>query len=265
MTSRVRLVAAPAVMIAALAAATHGQPPGPRPAPPAATPAAPDRKVPFRPGETLSYDVAWSSYVTAGVATLAVKDARPSEGSTAYYIVAEAKPTGLVASLYTLYYKVDTLLDARSLLPQRGSVYSQEGSRRRTKVTRFDHAGSRADYEVRATAVTRNSVTLPRYTQDVLSAIYALRAVPLKANAGFTMPVCDGGKVYRVRFNVGSVETVRAGPAQLPAFRVTPTIVDSSGRAVGRPIRMWISADARQVPLKLEADLAVGSITLTLR
>jgi hypothetical protein len=227
--------------------------------------AAVDRKVPFRPGETLTYDVAWSTYVTAGMATLTVKDARLSEGSTAYYIVAEGKPTGLVSTLYTLYYKADTLLDARSLLPQRGSIYSQEGSRRRTRLTRFDQAAQRADYEVRAAAVVKTSLAVPRYTQDVLSAIYALRAVPLKANAGFTMPVCDGGKVYRVRFTIGNIETIRAGPGNGPAFRITPTIVDDSGRTVGRPIRLWVSADARQVPLKIEADLAVGSIVLTLR
>src|SRR5450759_3600220 len=54
------------------------RPAAPKAAAPAATrPAAPpatDRTVPFRPGETLTYDIAWSSYLTAGVATLTVKD-----------------------------------------------------------------------------------------------------------------------------------------------------------------------------------------------
>jgi hypothetical protein len=194
-----------------------------------------------------------------------VREKKASYGSTAYYIVAEGRPTPLLSKLYTLYYKADTLLDTRSLLPQRGSVYSQEGSQRRTKTTRFDHPALRADYEVRTANVTKASVALPKFTQDLLSAVYALRAVPLKAHAGFTMPVCDSGKLYRVRFNIGSVETIRAGSASVPAFRVTPVITDARGRTVGRPIRLWISADARQVPLKVEADLAVGSVTLTLK
>lgn len=273
MRSHLRTFLTAAVTLAALTTPTHGQAPRRKPAAPpksaapaADAPAAPvDRKVPFRPGETLTYDVGWSRYLTAGTATLTVRDTRLSEGSTAYYIVGEGKPTGLVASLYSLYYKADTLLDTRSLLPQRGSVYSQEGSQRRTKLTRFDHTALRADYEVRTSNVTKSSVALPRFTQDVLSAIYALRAVPLRANAGFTMPVCDSGKLYRVRFNIGGVESVRAGSASVPAFRVTPSITDASGRTVGRPIRLWISADARQIPLKVEVELAVGSITLTLR
>src|SRR5215210_522898 len=90
--------------------------------PPAVAPAKPPRAetapeprkeqpVPFQVGETLSYDVGWSSYVTAGNATITVQQKKPSYGSTAYYIAAEGRPSSLLAKFYTLYYKVDTLLD----------------------------------------------------------------------------------------------------------------------------------------------------------
>src|SRR5262245_38689629 len=92
------------------------------------------RPVPFRVGEQLTYDVSWSSYVTAGTATMTVKEKKPSFNSTAYYIVAEARPTPLLSKLYTLYYKMDTLVDVYTLLPQRGSTYSEEGRRHRYKI-----------------------------------------------------------------------------------------------------------------------------------
>ena len=66
-----------------------------------------------------STDVGWSSYLTAGTATLAIREKKPSYGSVAYYAVAEGRATGLVAALYHVYYKADTLLDVYSLLPQR--------------------------------------------------------------------------------------------------------------------------------------------------
>lgn len=244
------------------AAVTGAQPP--TSAPPPATASA-ERKVPFRPGELLTYDVSWSTFVTAGIATLAVQEKRPSGASAAYYIVAEGKPTGLVSKLYTVYYKMDTLLDTRTLLPVRGSIYSQEGNRRRTRITVFDHAAQRADYQVKTTTDVRSTVGFPRYTQDALSALYALRAVPLRENSRLTMPVCDGGSMYRVQFSVGKAEPVRIGGTQVSAFRITPTIVDAKGTAVGRPMTLWISADTRQLPLKLHAELGVGSINLALR
>jgi hypothetical protein len=273
MPPRLRHLPIAGALVLLLCPPAHGQAPRsapPRSAAPAAAGAPPAasaaRKVPFAVGETLAYDVAWSSYVTAGTATFTVQDVRPADGGgSAYYIAAEAKPTGLVASLYTLYYKADTLLDTRTLLPLRGSSYSQEGNRRRTKITRFDQAAQRAEFEVRTPNVVKTSTALPKFTQDILSAVYALRAVPLKENAAFTMPVCDGGQLYRVRFSIGRIETVRAGGASLPAFKVTPSITDSHGKAVGRAMTMWISADARQAPLKVQAELTVGSVTMTLR
>src|SRR4051794_19207189 len=106
-----------------------------------------ERPVPFKVGEALTYDVSWSSFVTAGTAVSTVKEKRPSFNSTAYYIVAEGRPTPLVAKLYTIYYKLDTLLDSYTLLPQRGSVYSEEGSRHRFKVSRFDHTAHKVFFE----------------------------------------------------------------------------------------------------------------------
>ncbi len=230
---------------------------------PAATPA--HRAVPFRPGEVLTYDVSFATYLTAGVATMTVVNERPTGGASAYYIVAEGQPTGLVSMLYPIRYKLDTLLDARTLLPRRGSVVSQERHRHQTRVTRFDRAGERAEYETDTPGAAKRQISLAHGTQDALSALYVLRATPLRPGSRITMPVCDGGQMYRVQFRVGQVEPVTIGASSVPAFRVTPTIVDAKGDLVGRAMSLWISADARRVPLKLRAELTVGNLQFTLR
>ena len=57
-------------------------------------------RVPFRAGELLTYDVSYSTYVTAGTVTMNVQSKRPSYNSVAYYVVAEARPTPLMSKLY---------------------------------------------------------------------------------------------------------------------------------------------------------------------
>jgi hypothetical protein len=231
----------------------------------AAAAARAERPVPFKPGETLTYDVSWSSYVTAGTATVTVREKRPSYGSTAYHIVAEGRPAPLLSKLYTLYYKADTLLDAYSLLPQRGSVYSEEGRDRRTKTVSFNQGARTAVYEVQTATHVRRDLKLPPYSQDALSAVYVLRALPLKPGASITMPVSDSGRLYRVQVNVGAAEPVKTGLGTVNAWRVTPTIRDEAGKPTGRAMAMWISDDARKLPVKLQAELVVGSFQLTLR
>jgi hypothetical protein len=240
--------------------------PGTAAAKPAPSPAKHvEHSVPFRTGETLSYDVGWSTYLTAGNATITVQEKKPSYGSTAYYIVAEGRPTSLLSKLYNFYYKVDTLLDVYSLLPQRGSVYAEEGKRHRMKATLFNQAAKKAQYEVTTATVVKKDMAVPAYTQDALAALYVLRSIPIKDGDKFNMPVCDNGNVYKVQMTVGGVESVQTGIGPIRAIKVTPLILDSKGTAPGRGIALWLSDDPRRLPVRLEAQLAVGKFTLVLR
>jgi hypothetical protein len=240
--------------------------PAARPAPPAKA-AAPrvERPVPFRPGETLSWDVSWSSYLTAGTAVATVKEKKASFNSTAYYIVAEGRPTPLLSKLYSLYYKMDTLLDSYTLLPQRGSVYSEEGKRHRFKTTQFDRAARKVLFEYRTDTTMKADFPTSAVTQDALSAIYVLRAIPMKPGDRMTMPVSDNGLNYKVQFDVGALERVRAPIGEQSALKVKLSVFDDKNKPVGRNVAIWMSDDARRLPVKLQADLPVGSFNLLLR
>jgi len=247
------------------AQAPRPKPSAPAPAAPAAEAVRTERPVPFLAGETLTFDVSWSQYLTAGTATVTVREKRPSFGSTAYYIVAEGRPTPLLSKLYTLYYKADTLLDVFTLLPQRGSVYSEEGSHTRMKATRFDQAARRATYEVKTATVFRKDLALPAYTQDPLSAIYVIRALPLKLGGTVTMPVADNGTVYRVQVRVVAQEAMATPLGRLTAWKIVPTILDAKGKPASEKMGLWISDDARKLPLKMEAELGVGRFVIVLK
>jgi len=230
---------------------------GATPARPAATPQAPraERPVPFKVGEALTYDVSWSSYLTAGTAVTTVKEKKPSFNSTAYYIVAEGRPTPLVGKLYSLYYKMDTLLDSYTLLPQRGTVYSEEGSKHRFKVTKFDHTAHKVAFEYQAAGTASDNYAVPAYVQDALSAIYVLRSVPLKAGDRMTMPVTDNGTNYKVQVEVAPAERIKTPFVEMNAWKLRLGVADAGGKPQGRNIALWLSDDARRLPLKLQADL----------
>lgn len=221
--------------------------------------------VPFSVGETLTYDVMWSTSLVAGSAVVRVVERRPSLGSTAYYIVAEGRPAQLLASLYNLYYKMDTLLETFTLLPQRTSLYSEEGSNRRTAVTRFDRPARKAFFDVQDEAPLQAAVDIPLQTQDGLSALYVLRTMTFRTGDTFTLPVLDEGLLYNLRMAVGASEPVRVPLGQVTAWNVTVSISDSEGRPVGSDAAVWISTDARRLPVRLQAKLAVGDFVLALR
>jgi hypothetical protein len=237
-----------------------------RPAP-ADTSAAPriEPAVPFKVGETLNYDVSWTSFLVAGSAVVSVKEKRPSNSSTAYYIVAEGRPIPLLARLYSLYYKMDTLFDAYSLLSQRGALYAEEGSDHRTATTRFDRPLKRVFFEEQSDKTTKVDYAVPLGTQDGLATLYGLRVRSLKAGDHLTIPVADSGSLYNVQMTVGGPERVRVGIGESSAWSLKGFITDMDGQPVWDNIAVWISADARRLPVKMQADLPVGAFVLALR
>lgn len=221
--------------------------------------------MPFTAGERLEYDVSWSSYLSAGTVVLNVAEKRPSYSSVAYYIVAEATPSSLLSRLYTLYYKADTLLDVYSLLPQRGSVFSREGKRQRMKITSFDHGAKKARFDMQTASKMTLDMTITPATQDFVSAIYALRAGALTPGERLRMTVADSGHLYQAEFAVAGAEALTIGGRQVPALRIVPTIVDDKGQPVAKGATLWMTSDARHVPLRLEAPLTAGRFVLSLR
>jgi hypothetical protein len=269
---RVRLPAIPITVLlvaftgAGIAAAQAKRPPAKAGAAKAPAPSpAPKREqaVPFVAGEVLTYDISWSSFLTAGSATVTVKEKKPSYGSTAYYIVAEGRPTPLLSKMYSLYYKADTLLDVYTLLPQRGSVYSDERGRHRMRTTLFDQGKHTAEYEVQTATLVKKSLSVPSFVQDALSALYVIRAIGLKPGDKVTMPIADNGQSFKLQLQATAVESVKTGSGMVQALKVIPTVV-GNGPAM-RSTTIWLSTDARRLPVRLESDLPVGRFVLVLR
>ena len=249
-------------LVLATLATLSGQPGAPRaPAPSARR----EPAVPFAVGETLTYEVSWSSVLMAGTAVATVKEKAPSSGSAAYTIVAEGRPIPIVARLYALYYKMDTLLDSVTLLSHRGSLYAEEGKDRRTSITTFDRAAKRVFFEERSDASTKVDYAVPTATQDGLSTLYFIRSRTFKTGDRILVPVADSGTLYNVDIIVGAPELVKVPFGQTMAWPLKGVIKDIDGTPVWNNIVVWISNDARRLPVKMRADLAIGSFVLALR
>jgi hypothetical protein len=226
-----------------------------------------DRAVPFAPGETLTYDVSWSSYLTAGTATLSVRDRRQvANGEWAYYIVGEAKPAWLLEKLHHFYYKADALLNTRTLLPVQSSLYSEEQGKSRTKTTLFT-SPTTIDVELRSTSVTRERRTVAASSLDPVSAVFLMRTLTFGPGGQGTvaLPIADGASTFTLHIRPTARETLRTPLGALPAWRIQPTLTDDRGQpATARDLTAWISDDARHLPLRFDASLAIGRVSLTL-
>ncbi len=155
-------------------------------------------------------------------------------------------------------------MDVFTLLPQRGLILAMEGKRTRVKTTMFNRRAGTADYEMTAASVVKQTVKIAPSSHDALSVFVALRAMPIKPGGGATFPVCDGGRRLNVAVSTEGRETLRTDAVTAPAWRLGVNVTDEEGRLLGRGVQVWISDDARRLPMKLQAQLPVGSFVFEL-
>src|SRR5262245_23649284 len=225
-----------------------------------------DATVPFKVGERLTYDVTWSTFLVAGTAYATVAARQDGGGGPAYQIVADGRPVPLLQRLYNIYYKMESMLDTVTLLPQRMSLYAEERSGKRLASTRFDRPRQKAFFELDdAGTPLKSEIDVPAQVQDGLSAVYVLRAMNFKAGDRISMPVADDGNVYTVQADPVATEQVRVPLGTIEAWRVNVSVVDAVGKPAISDAAVWYSTDARRLPIKLQGKLPVGHFVLVLR
>ena len=195
---------------------------------------------------------------------MSVKERRPAgAGAFSYDFVAEGKPGSLLDKLYHVYYKAESLLGTRMFQPSVATMFSDERGRTKLRTTRF--VGPVGIEVEPKTGAPKEKHAVPKGTLDPLSAVYVIRAVPVKSGQVITMPVVDNGDVYTVRWQVSGPEPIATAIGTLQAWRLVPALTDDKGKPVSKyKMTLWLSDDARRLPLKFQAGLPVGSFTLTL-
>ena len=203
--------------------------------------------MPFKLGERLTYDVTWSTFLVAGTANATVAARVDGAGGPAYQIVADGRPIPLLLQrLYNVYYKMESMLDTVTLLPQRMSLLSEEKTGRRLGATRFDRTRQKAQFELDdAGTPLKKEFDVPAQVQDGLAAVYVLRAMNFKSGDRISMPVTDDGTVYTVQADPVALEQVRVPLATMEAWRVNVSVVDAAGQpAISDAAVVWIHGRA---------------------
>ena len=132
------------------------------------------------------------------------------------------------------------------------------------KVTTFNNSARKATFENVTAKNGKREFSVPAFTQDALSAVYVMRALPLKVGAKETIPVATGGRAYSAQITVTGMEAVKTGAGPFQAYRLRALLRGEGGEADGRPIQLWISDTPARLPVKVQSDLTVGSFVVTL-
>jgi len=216
-------------------------------------------RVPFRAGETLSYQVRWANFLNAATVRLSVRGPRMFSGREAWHFQAVAHTVDPVRLLYSLDDQFDSLSDVGDLTSIQFEMRIREQGEEETKISRMSQEGQPAKGD-------GTTVRVPAGTRDALGMIYYLRGVDWAKTRQIRAPVYDGRKLYdaraRLELENGRV-TVPAGTYS--ASRIEVRVYEKEKEVPQTRFWLWLAQNPARTPVLMEAELPFGTLRVELR
>ena len=162
------------------------------------------------------------------------------------------------------------VIDAGTLIPVEISTV-ERGMRERRIDTGVQPSGRFVDLSLKTQKESGHARhSMPDVVRDPLSALFAVRAAPLRDGDSLTFLVIDGMVLWRTRIEVQRQPLRLEGEGRArKAIRLEGTNlrVDDRGKPTGLPARrytVWLSDDAERVLLRMEAQIDLGHAVIEL-
>ncbi|MGH7814806.1 MAG: DUF3108 domain-containing protein [Candidatus Binataceae bacterium] len=250
----------------------------PRPAPtPAALPANVKARlheyapgpIPFHDGEQLVFRASWVGIPVAQVRFTLHKKAvaragDPPGGDPAQWIAQAWVQTNPFADLFfKMRDYVRESIAAGTLRTGGVHIVQHENSRFDIYDVKIDRA---RDLVIAAKKNHKRTVTKEFISADPwgpLSGAMMALTQPLAAGKSYLFDVFTGGQRYVFAFNVERREQIATPLGDFAAWRIVPQVVymsDGKLRSEARGTTLWVSADQRHLPLRIESDAFIGTV-----
>jgi hypothetical protein len=213
----------------------------------------------FAPGEEIGFTIDWLG-VKTGEARIVVGQA---EG-TVWPVISQARTEGLAAVVDIREHLV-SYWDSEARLPRGSDLQAVEVGDRHNDSARFDRTLGKATVRiVRKGKKIENTYPLDPSAQDFASAVLWLRTQPLGGDARFEIPVFTTKGTFQLQASVVGRETVRTPAGTFDAWKVQVRTAFDGKFASKRDTFIWFSADESQVPVRVSAEFALGSVVVSL-
>ncbi len=218
----------------------------------------------FGPGEQARYRIQYLG-VTAGTAQVTVGAPMKQWGKEVWPIVSLAK-SDAIAGVWPVKDKYVSYWDFGSQRVLGSDMHEDQNNKRRRVRVKLGEDGKSAHVVKQKEGETPREYTheLAEGTLDVAGATFALRNRVLEVGQEYAYPVFTGSRSFMMRAKVEARETLDTKLGKQDVYRMR-VYTDFSGKlASKRDMVAWFTADARRLPVRIEAELALGSLVAEL-
>ncbi|MDH5379547.1 MAG: DUF3108 domain-containing protein [Cyclobacteriaceae bacterium] len=220
----------------------------------------------FNPGEQIFFKVTFG-WFTIGKAEMKV-DTRSYEmnGRDCYKIDVHGKTSGMVDWIAQVDDRWGTYLDKNAFVPHKAYRYIKEGNYRKNEITKFDHLTDMIEVTVldRKTGAYGN----PKYYEaannihDMIGGFFYFRTVDftkMKKGDSFLMTGFYEDTFYDMKIIYAGKEKINTKMGTINTIKIIPVMPENSLFDGEDSIVAWLSDDANKIPVKVSAEMFIGS------
>jgi len=216
----------------------------------------------FKPGEWLKFRLHYG-FLNASYATLQVKNAK-IEGKSMYHVVGKGRTTGFASMFFKVNDRYESYFDKEEMKPYKFVRKINEGGYTKDIEINFDHKKDKAILNDKKHK-QKKEFDLQDSIQDLISAFYYLRnkyePENLVQGESITLKMLyDDDGVFNFKLKYMGDEVLKTKFGKVKCFKFRPYV--QSGRVFKEQesLSLWVSADKNKLPIRIKADIAVGSI-----
>jgi len=214
--------------------------------------AVPFSTAPYKIGERLTYNVAYSNFPSAAHVEVQVVSRGTYFGREGLQLRAHVETTGVVnVALFAINNDYTTYVDPESGLPFHSQAVVHEASRATNTSRDFTQPAG-------AIAIPPKQGTVPG-TYDFLAAFYRLRALPLSEGSTYNFSIWGSAENYQAEIKVIGRQVIKTNVGSFNTI-VAQIRVANNSRVNGYHLKIYFSDDEKHVPVLLTARVGVGEL-----
>nr|WP_321245949.1 DUF3108 domain-containing protein [uncultured Psychroserpens sp.] len=220
----------------------------------------------FKDGEWFKFEMSYSGMLKAGNATLSV-DETTLQGKPVYHVTGKGWTTGAIKWIFKVKDRYESYFDKETGVPYKFIRKIDEGGHTKNIEIDFDHNKKEALVENKKYK-TKKTVTTEPNVQDMVSAFYYLRnnyeTDDIKVGDVVELDIFFDEENFGFKLKYLGKETIETeingADVKIKTLKFRPYVMAGRVFKEEESLTLWVSADENKIPLKIKADLAVGSL-----
>ena len=216
----------------------------------------------FQVGEWLRFKLSYSGWMKAGNATLEVSESTYKD-KPVYKVIGKGWTTAAIKWFFKVKDHYESHFDKITGQPYKFVRNINEGGYTKNRIVEFDYTQNKAlvnDLKEN----TNSTVDIEQNIQDLVSAYYYLRdnydSETIQVGGIVELNIFFDNEIFLFKLKYLGRETINTKFGKIKCIKFRPYVMAGRVFKEEESLTLWVTADKNKIPMKIKADLRVGSL-----